>query len=117
MSETRTKATSTSHHTSTLPETRLAKIQTSASAKTHQEETDTILTHFTLTQLFQCSYTSLYCIVLHHKPKVKAVRHTPCIRSDSQVASQLKMAKGGMHNPISRNWAINSHYNFATYNF
>ena len=44
MSETRTKATSTSHQTFTLPETHLAKIQTSASTETHQEETDTILT-------------------------------------------------------------------------
>ena len=44
MLETRTKATSTSHQTSTLPETQLVKIWTSASAETHQEETDTILT-------------------------------------------------------------------------
>ena len=44
MLETGIKATSTSHQTSTLPETQLAKIWTSASAKIHQEETDTILT-------------------------------------------------------------------------
>ena len=44
MLETGTKATSTSYQTSTLPETQLAEIQTSASAETHQEETDTILT-------------------------------------------------------------------------
>ena len=44
MSETRTKATSTSHQTSTSPETLLAEIWASASAKTHQEDTDTMLT-------------------------------------------------------------------------
>ena len=44
MLETGTKATSTSHQTFTLPETQLAKIWTSASAETYQEETDTILT-------------------------------------------------------------------------
>ena len=42
MSETRTKATSTSHQTSPLPETQLVEIQASASIKTHQEDTDTI---------------------------------------------------------------------------
>ena len=41
MSETRTKATSTSHQTSISPETQLAEIQTSASTKTYQEDTDT----------------------------------------------------------------------------
>ena len=40
MSETGTKATSASHQTSTLPETQLAEIWTSASAETHQKETD-----------------------------------------------------------------------------
>ena len=43
MSETGTKATSTSHQTSTSPETQLAKIQASTSTKTHQEGTDTML--------------------------------------------------------------------------
>ena len=46
MLETGTQATSTSHQTSTSPETLLAKIQASASAKTHQENTDTILTEY-----------------------------------------------------------------------
>ena len=68
MLETGTKATSTSHQTSTLSETQLAKIWASASAKTHQEDTDTIFTCFIKNQLFQCSYTALYCVVLHHKP-------------------------------------------------
>ena len=44
MSETGTKATSTSHQTFTSPETLLAKIQASASAETCQEDTDTMLT-------------------------------------------------------------------------
>ena len=44
MLETRTKATSTSHQTSTSPETLLAKIWASASTETHQEDTDTMLT-------------------------------------------------------------------------
>ena len=44
MLETGTKATSTSHHTSTSPETLLAEIRASTSAKTRQEDTDTMLT-------------------------------------------------------------------------
>ena len=43
MSETGTKATSTSHQTFTSPETLLAKIWTSASAETCQEDTVTML--------------------------------------------------------------------------
>ena len=63
MSETRTKATSTSYQTSTLPETQLAKIWTSASAKTHQEETDTILTlHI---RLIVSKALVQYCTVLY----------------------------------------------------
>ena len=42
MSETETKATSTSHQTFTSPETQLAKIWASTSTKTHQEDTDTM---------------------------------------------------------------------------
>ena len=45
MSETRTKVTSTSHQISTLPG--IAKIQACTNAKTHQEETDTMLTCYT----------------------------------------------------------------------
>ena len=44
MSETGTKATSTSHQTFTLLETLLAEIQASTSAETYQEDTDTMLT-------------------------------------------------------------------------
>ena len=44
MSETKTKATSTSHQTSASPETLLAEIWASASAETCQEDTDTMLT-------------------------------------------------------------------------
>ena len=42
MSETETKATSTSHQTFTSPETQLAKIWASASTETCQEDTDTM---------------------------------------------------------------------------
>ena len=42
MSESTTKATSTSHQTSTSPETLLAEVW--ASAETCQEDTDTMLT-------------------------------------------------------------------------
>ena len=63
MSETETKATSTSYQTSTLPETQLTKIQTSAGAKTHQEETDTILTlHIKLIVSMLLYNTVLCCI-------------------------------------------------------
>ena len=44
MSETGTKAISTSHQTFTLPETLHVKIWASTSAETHQEDTDTMLT-------------------------------------------------------------------------
>ena len=42
ISETRTKATSTSHQTFTSPETLLVEIWASASTETHQEDTDTM---------------------------------------------------------------------------
>ena len=51
MLETGTKATSTSHQTSTLPEAQLAKIQASTSTKTRQEDTDTMLTCYPKNQL------------------------------------------------------------------
>ena len=44
MSQTGTKATSTSHQTFALPEILLAEIRASASAETCQEDTDTMLT-------------------------------------------------------------------------
>ena len=40
--------------------------------------------------------------------------HVPYVLAMTQkAASQLKMGKGGMHNPVSCNFAINPHYNFA----
>ena len=112
MSETGTKATSTSHRTSTLPETQLAKILASTSTETHQENTDNVLTYYTKT-----SYRNVliqHCTVLYPIANVlKIVRHAICISCDLKAASQLKMGKGGMHNPISRNCAINPCYNFA----
>ena len=81
MLETRTKATSTSHQTSTLPETQLAKIQASASAKIHQEDTDTILTCFTKTNCFDALIQ--HCTVLYSITNLlKVVRHTTCISYD-----------------------------------
>ena len=46
MLETRTKATSTSHQTFTLPETQLAEIWASTSIETCQEDTDAMLTYY-----------------------------------------------------------------------
>ena len=78
MSETGTKATSTSHHTSTLPETQCAKIWASASAKTHQEDTDTILTCYTKTNCYNALIQ--HCIVLYFITNLlKEVRCTTCI--------------------------------------
>ena len=47
MSETGTKATSTSHQISTLPEIQLANIWASTNAKTCKEKTDTTVTCYT----------------------------------------------------------------------
>ena len=81
MSETRTKATSTSHQTSTLPETQLVKIWASTSAKTHQEDTDTILTCFTKTNCYNALIQ--HCTVLFPITiLLKVVRHTTCISYD-----------------------------------
>ena len=106
MSETETKATSTSYQASTLPETQLAKIQASASAKTCQEETDTILIFHI--NLIVSKALVQHCTVLYPIANINLkqldVLHVlaPCI----------KMGKGGMHNPISCNCAINPCYNF-----
>ena len=67
MSETGTKATSTSHQIFTLPETLLAKIWASTSTKTGQEDTDTMFNILHYNQLLQHSYTALYCVVHHCK--------------------------------------------------
>ena len=112
MSETGTKATTTSHQTSTSPETQLAKIQASASTKTCQEDTDTMLTYYTKTNY--CNVLIQHCTVLYLIASVlKVVRHAIYISYDLKAASQLKMGKGGMHNPISHNCTINPHYNFT----
>ena len=52
MSETRTKATGTSHQTSISPETQLVEIWASASTKTCQEDRDTMLTYYTKTNYY-----------------------------------------------------------------
>ena len=66
MLETGTKATSTFHQTSTLPETQLAKIWTSANAKTYQEKTDTILTCFTKSIVSMVLYSTVLCCTPSH---------------------------------------------------
>ena len=84
MLETGTKATSTSHQTSTLPETQLAEIQASASAKTCQEETDTILTCFTKNNCFNALLQ--HCTVLYSITNLlKVVRCTTCISYDLKI--------------------------------
>ena len=112
MSETRTKATSTSHQTFTSPETQLAKIPASTSTKTCQEDTDTMSTYYTKTNYYNILIQ--HCTVLYTITNVlTAVRHAICISYDLKAASQLKMGKTGMHNPVSHNCATNPRYNFA----
>ena len=78
MSETGTKATSTSHQTLTLPETQLAKIRASTSAKTYQEEADTILICLTKNNCFDALIQ--HCTVLYSSTNLlKVVRRTTCI--------------------------------------
>ena len=112
MSETGTKVTSTSHQNSTSPETQLAEIQASTSTETHQEDTDTMLPCYAKTNYYNVLIQ--HCTVLYPIANVlKVVRCAICISYDLKAASQLKMGKGGMHNPISHNCAINPYYNFA----
>ena len=112
MSETETKATSTSHQTSTSPEIQLVEIWASTSTKTHQEDTDTMLTYYTKTNY--CNVLIQHCTVLYPIANVlQVVIHAICTRYDLKAASQLKMGKGGMHNPVSCNCAINPRYNFT----
>ena len=93
--KTKTKATSTSHQTSTLPETQLAKIQASASVETHQEDTDTILTCFTNALIQHC--TVLYSIT----NLLKVVRHTTCISYDfKNLLHNLKWVREGCTIPF-----------------
>ena len=64
MSETGTKATNTSHQTSTSPEIQLSKIRASASTEVHQEDTDTMLTYYikkTIITMFSLYSTVLCC--------------------------------------------------------
>ena len=81
MSETKTKATSTSHQTSALPEPQLAEIWASASAKTHQEDTDTMLTCYTKINYYNALIQ--HCTVLYPITNLlKIVRHAICISYD-----------------------------------
>ena len=113
MLETGTKATSTSHQTSTSPETQLAEIWASISTETHQEDTDNMLTCYTKINYYNVLIQ--HCTVLYPIANIlKIVRHAICISYDLKAASQLKMGKGGMNNPVSHNCGINPYYNFAT---
>ena len=94
MSETRTKATSTSHHTSTLPETQLAKIWASTSTKTCQEDTDTMLTCDTKTSYYNALIQ--HCTVLYPITNVlKVVRHAICFSYDLKLLPSLKWVREG----------------------
>ena len=92
--ETRTKATNTSHQTSTLPETQLAKIQVSASTKSHQEDTDTMLAYY-----LKINYRNAliqHCTVLYPNANVlKIVRHAICISYDLGLLCSLKWVREG----------------------
>ena len=64
MLETRTKATSTSHQTPTLPQAPHAKTQVRTSIATHPEETDTIfiiITNVNSNKLF--FYSTVLCCI------------------------------------------------------
>ena len=107
MSETGTSQTFTS------PETQLTEIWAGTSTKTCQEDTYTMLTYYIKTNYYNVliqHHTVLYPII----NILKVVRRAICISYDLKAASQLKMGKGGMHNPISHNCTINPCYNFAT---
>ena len=100
MSETETKATSTSHQASTLSETQLAKIQASTSAKTCQEDTDTTSTCFTKTNCFNALIQ--HCTVLYFITNLlKVVRHTTCISYDlKSCLTALKWVREGCTIPF-----------------
>ena len=81
MSETGTKATSTSQQTSTLPRTQLAKIWASASAQTCQQETYTMLTCYTKINYYNALIQ--HCTVLYPITNVvKVVICAMCINYD-----------------------------------
>ena len=96
MSGTRTKATSTSHQTPTLQGTQLAEIWARASARTHQEDTDTILTCYTKTNCYNALIQ--HCTVLYIiKNLLKIVRCTTCISYDLK---SLKWVREGCTIPF-----------------
>ena len=89
MLETRTKATSTSHQTSTSPETELAEIWASASSETCQEDTDIMLICYTKTSYY--NVLIWHCTVLYLIANVlKVVRHAICISYDLKLLPSLK---------------------------
>ena len=99
MSETRTKATSTSHQTSTLPETQLAEIQASTSIETHQEDTDTMLTYYTKTNYYNVLIQ--HCTMLYPIANVlKVVRCAICISYDLKLLPSLKWVREGCTIPF-----------------
>ena len=51
---------------------------------------------------WKCSYAALYCIA-HQRKHFILSGMTHVLAIQIEAASQLKMGKGGMHNPVSRN--------------
>ena len=99
MLETRTKATRTFHQTSPSPETQLAKIQASISTKTHQEDTDTMLTYDTKTSYYNVLIQ--HCTVLYPITNVlKVVRCAICISYDLKLLPSLKWVREGCTIPF-----------------
>ena len=99
MSEAGTKATSTSHQISTSPETQLAKIRASASTKTCQDDTDTMLTYDTKTSYY--NVLILHCTMLYPIAIVlKLVRCAICISYDLKLLPSLKWVREGCTIPF-----------------
>ena len=99
MSETRTKAISTSDQTSTLPETQLVKSWACASTKTCQEDTDTMLTYYL--KINYCNALIQHCTVLYPITNVlKVVRHAVCISYNLKLLSSLKWVMKGCTIPF-----------------
>ena len=87
MSETGTKATSTSHQISTPPEIQLTEIWASTNAKTYQEQKDTMLTCYTKINYYNVLIQ--HCTVFHPIPNLfKVVRHVICISYDLKSCFQ-----------------------------
>ena len=85
-----------------------------ASAKTCQEETDTILTFHT--KLIVSKVLVQHCTVLYPITNINLKQSDVLYVLDKtyKLLHSLKMGKGGMPNPVSHNCAINLCYTFTT---